>query len=247
MILSVYQPYFAPYSGFFYKAFRSDLFVLLDEVQFPQGTTWVSRNRFKNHQGTLWITIPVWKKGLGLQKINEVKICHEGRWHKKHMESLKSAYARAPYFADHLDFLTEMFSDKFESLVDLNLAVIKYLMRALRVETRTVCLSELGISSTGAKRIAEVCQRTGASRFLAQSAAKKYLDEKLFLEAGIELSFFTPPSPIYPQLWGDFISNLSVFDLVFNCEPKAHDILLGSMANPAPFRRRRIDLKPPVG
>jgi hypothetical protein len=229
MILSAYQPYFAPYPGFFYKAFRSDLFVLLDEVQFPQGTTWISRNRFKNHQGTLGITIPVWKKGLGLQKINEVRICHQGRWHKKHLESLKTAYASAPYFADHLDFITEMFSDKFERLLDLNSSVIRHLMKALHVETHMVCLSELGISSTGTKRLAEVCQRTGASRFLAQSAAKKYLDERLFLNSGIELTFFTPPSPVYPQLWGDFISNLSAFDLVFNCGPKAYDIMLGSM------------------
>jgi hypothetical protein len=232
MILSAYQPYFAPYPGFFYKAFRSDLFVLLDEVQFPQGTTWISRNRFKNHQGTLWVTIPVWKKGLGPQKINEVRICHQGRWHRKHVESLKTAYARAPYFADHLDFIMEMFSDKFERLLDLNSSVIRHLMKALHVETRMVCLSELGISSTGTKRLAEVCQRTGASRFLAQSAAKKYLDEKVFLEAGIELTFFSPPSPVYPQLWGDFISNLSAFDLVFNCGPKAHDILLGRTDKP---------------
>ena len=227
MILSAYQPYFAPYPGFFYKAFQSDLFVLLDEVQFPQGTTWISRNRFKNHQGTLWITIPVWKKGLGLQRINEVRICHQGRWHKKHLESLKAAYARAPYFADHLDFITEMFSEKFDSLLDLNSSVIRHLMKALHIETRVVCLSELGISSTGTRLLAEVCQRTGASRFLVQSASKKYLDEKVFVEAGIEVTFFNPPSPVYPQLWGDFISNLSAFDLVFNCGPKAHDIVLG--------------------
>jgi WbqC-like protein family len=227
MILSAYQPYFAPYPGYFYKAFRSDLFVLLDEVQFPRGSTWISRNRFKNHQGALWITIPVWKKGLGLQKINEVRICHQGRWHKKHLESLKAAYAKAPYFEDHVDFITEMFSREYECLADLNLAVIRYLMKALHIETRISCLSELGISSTGPRRLAEICRKTGASQFLAQSAARKYLDEKAFLEAGIELTFFNPPSPVYPQLWGDFLPNLSAFDLVFTCGPKAHDILLG--------------------
>ena len=45
-------------------------------------------------------------------------------------------------------------------------------------------------------------------------------------DKGIELTFFRPPSPIYPQLWGDFVSNLSSFDLLFNCGPKACDILL---------------------
>jgi len=57
--------------------YRSDVFVILDNVQFPRATTWITRNRFKNDQGTLWMSIPVWKKGLGLQKLNEVRICHD--------------------------------------------------------------------------------------------------------------------------------------------------------------------------
>ena len=229
MILSAHQPYFAPYAGFFYKAHLSDVFVLLDEVQFPRGTTWISRNRFKSHKGTLWITIPVWKKGLGLQNINQVRICHEGRWRKKHLESLKTAYDRAPYFFDHLNFVEEMFCRQFERLVELNLAILDYLMKALGVDTRLVRLSELSAPSTGTLRLIEICRAMGASRFLAQSAAAKYLDKKLFLDAGIDLSFFKPPSPVYPQLRGEFLPNLSVFDLLFNCGPKARDILLAGV------------------
>lgn len=227
MILSAHQPYFAPYGGFFYKAHRSDALCLLDEVQFPRGTTWISRNRFKNHQGTLWITIPVWKKGLGLQTISRVRICHEGRWRRKHLESLTAAYDRAPYFCDHLDFVREIFSEKFEHLSELNLDILRYLMGALAVDTRLFRLSEIQGPSPGPLRLIEICRAVGASRFLAQSAAAKYLDEKLFLDAGVELVFFKPPTPVYPQLWGDFLPNLSVFDLLFNCGPKAHDILFG--------------------
>jgi len=228
MILSAHQPYFAPFPGFFYKAFMSDLFVMLDDVQFPQGTTWISRNRFKSHQGALWITVPVWKKGMGLQKISEVRICHEGRWAKKHVESLKTAYRKAPYLAEHLGFLEEMFSEKNEKLIDLNLALIQYLMKALDIQAKTVLLSDLNVPSSGSRRLVDVCKKLGASQFIAQTPAKKFIDEKLFLDAGVELSFFNPPAPIYPQLWGDFIANLSVFDLVLNCGPKAHDILVNS-------------------
>ena len=82
MIISASQPYFFPYPGFFYKAYLSDMFIILDSVQFPRGTTWTTRNRFKNSQGTLWLTVPVKKKGLGLQSINEVRICHDDRCEK---------------------------------------------------------------------------------------------------------------------------------------------------------------------
>ena len=230
MILSAHQPCFAPFPGFFYKAWRSDFFIILDDVQFPQGTTWISRNRFKSHQGALWITVPVWKKGLGLQKISEVRICHEGRWAKKHLESLKTAYRKAPYLSEHLGFMEEMFSEKKEKLMDLNLALIRYLMKALDIQTKAVLLSDLNISSTGTRRLVDLCTKLGASEFIAQTPAKKFIDEKLFQDAGVEISFFNPPALIYPQLWGDFIANLSAFDLVLNCGPKAHDILLSHSA-----------------
>jgi hypothetical protein len=225
MIVSTNQPYFFPYPGFFYKAHLSDTFVILDEVQFPRGTTWVTRNRFKNDQGTRWMTIPVWKKGLGLQKINEVRICNEGRWAKKHLGSLKSAYASAPYLLEHLNFVERIFASDFCKLIDLNLTIIRYLMEHLHINTEVVLLSELGIESRGDRLLVEICTRLGASHFLTQNAASKFLNEDPFHDAGIQLSSFKPISLVYPQLWGDFVPNLSTLDLILNCGPKARDIL----------------------
>ena len=227
MILSASQPYFFPFPGFFYKAYLSDIFVILDNVQFPRGTTWINRNRFKNDQGSLWMTVPVKKKGLGFQKINAVRICHDGRWPKKHLESLKNAYSRAPYFKVHIGFLEALWSTKFEKLIDLNHRAIRYLMQQLKIETKVILSSELGIRSTGDKLLIEICGKMGASRFLTQSAAQKYLDADRFADAGIRLTQFKQPLLIYPQLWGSFIPNLSALDLIFNCGPKGHDIMIG--------------------
>ncbi|HIJ40417.1 MAG TPA: hypothetical protein HPP90_04955 [Deltaproteobacteria bacterium] len=65
----------------------------------------------------------------------------------------------------------------------------------------------------------------GATQFLAQRVAAKYLDEKAFEKEGIGLRFFTPRPAVYPQLWGPFVPNLSAFDLLFNCGPKARVVL----------------------
>ena len=228
MILSTYQPYFAPFPGFFSKALRSTALVLLDTVQFPRGTTWLTRNRFKNDQGTLWMTVPVWKKGRGLQKINEVMICHERRWAFKHLASLKTAYGKAPFFEDHLAFLEEMFSKKVEKLIQFNIRILRHLMEHLQIPTRIHLLSELGIEAKEPQLSVEICRRLGAAHFLARKSATKYLDKEVFQEAGVELTFLTPRPPVYPQLWGPFIANLSAFDLLFNCGPKAHKILVES-------------------
>jgi hypothetical protein len=227
MIVSANQPYFAPFPGFFYKALLSDILVLLDQVQFPRGTTWMSRNRLKNDKGTLWITIPVWKKGLGFQGIDEVRICREGRWHTKHLESLKTAYSHAPYLDDHMGVLEGFLSSSEDRLVDVNVGIISYLMEYLCIETKVVLQSQLGVRAKGNQLLLAICKQTGCSTFLAQSAAEKHLGSKRFQAEGIELKTFRYPEVIYPQLWGDFIPNLSTVDLVLNCGPRARDILEG--------------------
>lgn len=227
MIVSTNQPYFVPFPGFFYKAHLSDIFVVLDTVQFPRGSSWVSRNRFKNDQGVLWLIVPVWKKGLGLQRINDVRICHEFRWAAKHLASLRTAYARAPYLADHLPFIEKTYGARFEKLTELNMAFIRYIFRQLGIQTKIVPLSELGIQAAGNQLLVEICQHLGASVYLAQDAAAKYLDHRFFQHKGIEIQIIKPPACVYPQLWGDFVSNLSTFDLLFNCGPRAREILAG--------------------
>jgi hypothetical protein len=229
MIVSAYQPYFAPFAGFFAKALQSDILVLMDTVQFPRGTTWLTRNRFKNDQGTLYLTIPVWKKGLGLQRIHEVRICNEGRWAQKHLASLRSAYRHAPFFEDHEPFVERLFTERFERLIDFNLSTIRYLMTHLLIPARVVLLSELAIDAREPRLSVEICKDVGADRFLAQTSAEKHLECQFFEKAGISLQFITPRPPVYPQLWGPFIPSLSALDLLFNCGPRAHDILSKSI------------------
>jgi len=225
MITSAYQPFFAPFSGFFLKAYLSDVMVILDNVQFPQRTTWLTRNRFKNEQGVLWISVPVWRKGVGLQPINKVEICQEGRWKRKHLESLKSSYANAPYLDEHVKFIERIFSGQYENLIDINMAIITYLKDQLMINTQFVLLSTLGVKGKGNQLLINICKSLKSSDYLAQNSAKKYLNQELFSSSGITLHFFSPPSPVYPQLWGEFIHNLSAFDLLFNCGQKSHEIL----------------------
>lgn len=232
MIVSANQPYFAPYPGFFFKAQLSDVFVILDDVQFPRKTTWITRNRFKNDQGTLWMTIPVWKKGLGLQQISDVRICHSGNWRKKHLRSLQSAYAHAPFLPDHLEPMERVLSNSYERLVDLNMVIINYVLGFLAIETRIVQMSELGVQGKGERLIVDICKSLGATQFMVQSSGLAYYDPIRFTSEGIELVTFKKPEIVYPQLWGDFIANLSILDMMFTCGPKTREILFKKRLSP---------------
>jgi hypothetical protein len=225
MIVSASRPYFCPYPGYFAKILASDIFVILDEVQFPQGSTWITRNRFKNDQGTLWMRIPVLKKGFGLQKIREVKICHEGRRRKKHLASLQQAYLHAPYLDKHMGIFENVLSYDHESILEVNLEFIFYVLKELCCTTRVVRMSELCIQGKGTGLIVDICRSMGASHYLTQDSSRKWLDSVHFDQVGIEVWSFNPLSPVYPQLWGPFIPNLSIFDLLFTCGPKARSFM----------------------
>jgi len=226
MIVSTSRPYFAPFPGFFSRVYYSDIFIILDNVQFPRGTTWLTRNRLKNDQGTLWMTVPVWKKGLGLQKLDDVRICHDSHLQAKHLKSLKQAYVNAPYFLEHLPFLEHIFSSGVERLLDFNMAIFRHLMLYMGVDTEIRLLSELNISANGERLPIEICQYFKASSYLAPGAAGNYLNPRLFENAGVELVAHKPKPCVYPQLWGNFLPDLSAFDLIFNCGPRARELML---------------------
>jgi len=172
------------------------------------------------------MAIPVWKKGLGLQRLGDVRICHDSYLLTKHLKSLKQAYANAPYLSEHLPFLDYIFSPRIERLIEFNLAILRHLMLHLGIETELWRLSELNISAKGERLLVEVCRYFAASAYLAPGAAAKHLDARLFEKESVELVFHKAKPCIYPQLWGDFIPDLSAFDLVFNCGPKSRDITL---------------------
>ena len=124
------------------------------------------------------------------------------------------------------DIIFLSYGGQFEKLIDLNLTIIEHLMARLKVAAEVRLLSELSIEAKEPHLSVEICKKLGASYFLAQSDARKYLDRALFRMGGVELVFFNPRPPVYPQLWGAFIPNLSVFDLLFNCGPKGSAILM---------------------
>ncbi len=223
--VACHQPNFMPWPGFFYKAIKADTLVLLDNVQFPLGTSWLNRNRLKNKSGAFWLTVPVWKRGRGMQSINGVEICNERDWQRKHYLSLIHAYKNAPYFYEHLDFFKEIFNKKWQRLLDLNLVILKHLLNALGIKKDIILSSSLNINAKGQELLIKICKRLSASYYVSLSTSKKYVGKRLFQRENIDVRFYPFKPMVYPQLWGDFIPNLSSIDLLLNCGNKALAII----------------------
>ena len=73
MILSVHQPNYFPYPGFFHKIKLSDIFVVLDNVQYAKGS---NRNKIITSKGWTWITVPI-NKTHKFSRSSEVEINNE--------------------------------------------------------------------------------------------------------------------------------------------------------------------------
>ncbi len=225
MIVATHQPNFFPWPGFFHKALKTDCMVLLDGVQFPRGRGWVNRNRLKNDQGALWLTVPVWKKRRGLEAIREVEICDGRDWRLKHLRGMRQNYTNSPYFEQYYPILETIYQKPRRFLVDLNLDLIRFMWDALSIRKEFLLQSELGVTSTGTTLLVDLCKRLGADRYCLFPVAEKYLDTGELARSGIELEATNFHPPVYPQLWGNFVYNLSTLDMLLNCGPKSRDII----------------------
>jgi len=143
MILSVHQPQYIPWLGYFDKIDKSDCFVFLDQVQYKP-REYQNRNRIRTKNGWLWLTVPVISKDLGRQEICDVKVNNDTNWQKKHWESLKSCYNKAPFFKEYYRFFESVYSAKWEQLIELNIHIIKYLLKELNIEIPLYYESEIG-------------------------------------------------------------------------------------------------------
>jgi hypothetical protein len=228
LTLGVLQPGYLPWLGFFDLMRRSDVFVIYDDVQFDKHG-WRNRNQIKTAHGPQWLTVPVFHRGHEGQGILDVRIDNLLPWARKHVRSIEQAYAHAPYIDTYFPVLREVLSERWERLVDLDLALIDVLREWLDLPSNPVRCSELGIPGRRNDRLLALCRHFGATKYLTGNLARAYLDVPRLEAEGIEVEWQSYIHPIYPQLHGEFVLNMSTIDLILNCGPNSHAILAHEM------------------
>ncbi len=226
MRLVILQPSYLPWLGYFDQLYKSDVFVLYDDVQYDKHG-WRNRNRIKTPQGPQWLTVPVLTHGMGKQTNREVRIKSGDPWQRKHLQALRTHYGNSPAFPEVFPRIEGWLSKNWEFLWELNLAGL-YLFCDMLGFTREIRLSsELGIGGEKTDRLVRICQALGADIYLTGDAAKSYVDEAAFAAVGIRLEYHGYRHPTYTQRSGEFASHLSIIDLLMNHGPGSLDILVG--------------------
>ncbi|MEE9569373.1 MAG: WbqC family protein [Candidatus Binatia bacterium] len=216
MRVVVLQPSYLPWLGYFDQMFKSDVFVVYDDVQYDKNG-WRNRNRIKTPQGPQWLTVPVLTKGRKFPLNREVEINNTISWQTKQLKSIVQNYRKAPLFQQYVDPLQAILGRNWRFLIDLNMACMQMVVNQLGLNSRIVFSSELKISRTGkSERLVDICRHFGADTFLEGDMGKNYIDEELFVREGIHVEYHAYRHPIYHQLHGDFLPYMSVIDLLLN-------------------------------
>jgi hypothetical protein len=228
MIFSIHQPNYIPYLGYFYKISKSDIFVILDTVQYPRGQSFSPRNRIKTPQGAHYLTIPVKVPGGrdGKALYTEILFANEN-WYVNHLKTVEQSYKKAPFFGEIYEIYGSVIKKPFGNISELNIELIKEFCRYLEITTKIVTLSSL-LEEFGQKTdlIIDIAKKLEADKYLSGTGGgKEYNNEEKMNAAGIELVYSKFKPVEYKQLWGDFIANLSVIDVLFNCGPGIIDML----------------------
>lgn len=215
-VICIHQPDFLPWLGYFERLIRSDIFVVLDDVQYLR-RGWQNRDRIKTDTGTDWLTVPVRKKGRYHQLISDVEIDHSRDWRRKHLSKLRAAYRDTAYFESVFDRLSQIYSQKHELLIELNMDLIGFLTEMLGISVKTILSSELGVEGRSNAMLAEITKHVGGDTYLTGIGAREYLDEEVFAAQGISVQWQKFEHPVYEQPHGAFIPKLSGVDCLFNC------------------------------
>ncbi len=226
MIVAVHQPNYLPWIGYFHKMANADIFVLLDTVQLPRGSSVANRSQIKSAGGALQLTVP-----LSIPKGRRGKVSYAeaqtagGHWKRQHLKSIRMAYGRAPYFEMYFGQLERILGDEV-SFVEINKRFISSCAKELGLSAEIVLLSEMpGTRGAKSELIVSICRQLGADTYLSGQGARKYNDERLFADAGLRLAYQEFRCPVYTQLHGEFMPNLSIIDLLFNQGPGGREII----------------------
>jgi hypothetical protein len=213
MKLAIMQPYLFPYLGYFQLIRAVDTFVVYDDVNFIK-SGWVNRNYILANGNKQLLTLPL--QGASQNKrINQINISKQ----HKILKSLRQNYIKAPNF----DCVYSIIEDIFDHTDDNLAGFLDYQLRRI---CEYLCLApHWKISSSivkdndlrGQDKILSISEILGATHYINVPGGRALYDSQSFVSRGLQLSFIQQRAVNYKQFGAEFVSGLSIIDvMMFN-------------------------------
>lgn len=213
-VVGIHQPQYLPWLGLIERVSQCDIFIILDTVPYSKNYFY-NRNKIRTKEGEVWLTIPVLTSGLTGQTFIETRINNTKNWGLKHWKTIEQSYRRAPFFDMYQGFFFETLNRRCDFLVDICLETFRFLLDSFAITSRVVRASELGAKGAKEDLLLDLCTKTGATRYLSGPDGRNYLNLDAWAANSIAVDFQNYQHPVYQQVYGGFVPNLSVVDLLF--------------------------------
>lgn len=157
-----------------------------------------------NKIDTLTVPVKHWESGTSTA---DIEIDYTQPWIRRHLGCLRSAYGKSPYFEYYFHEFEKIYAKKPRFLVELN------------YELLTICLRLVGVKVNLTYNLSGVVLDK-----------KDIFDAKYLINSKNEdnSAVFFKPEKYYQTFGNDFVSNLSIVDLIFNMGPESKGVLTKS-------------------
>ena len=221
---AIVQSNYIPWKGYFDLIAAVDEFIILDDVQFTKND-WRNRNLIKTPKGCEWLSIPV---GSNISRQIREVLLPKTNWKINHWKTLSANYARAPHFKEVSELIAPIYLTKDHSnLSDLNKELIVVVCSYLGIKTLINDSRSYSLSDGKSQRILDLVIQAKGTEYISGPTAQSYLELSAFVAGGVKITWFDYLGyPEYPQMWGSFTHNVTIFDLLFNCGRSAPAYML---------------------
>ncbi len=212
--VAIMQPTYLPYLGYFGLIAAADVFVFLDDVQFAR-RSWQSRNRILGAGGEVMLTVPT-RKADREALVREIEISEDQPWRAQHLNSVRHAYGKRPFFGEGFAFLEEHLWER-GNLADMNCAVIEAAARKVGLTAEFTRASDLNTPGHRSDHLLAICQAVDAEAYVSPTGSADYMEEEgVFTAAKFPYRFQGFVEVLYPQGREPFVPYMAFIDAVMN-------------------------------
>jgi len=214
--VGIMQPYFFPYLGYWQLINAVDRYVVYDDVTYIKGG-WINRNNILLNGVKYLITLPL-EQASSFKNINEIDVTHNEIALSKVIKTLKSAYSKAPYYPLIMPMVEKLLRENTK-IAGLNYNSIREIGRYLGITTEIILSSELKKDNSlkAQEKVLHINKLLGSDTYYNAIGGLELYSREEFEKHGMGLYFVQMGDIQYPQYKNEFVSGLSIVDvLMFN-------------------------------
>ena len=224
MIVSIHQPNFFPWMGFFNKINSSDAFIFLTESRRSKNDKYLTRSLILNNSSQSYLSIPLGAKQI---KICDLLMPKDRQWRIDMLNVINAAYSSCDFYDEILVDIEKLLMFDCEFFYEFSINIIYFFMKNLNIHTN--CFLDKNFNKDfgeASMRLVNLCNEVNAEKYLSGIGAKSYIDEDIFIKDKIDVIYQNYSPQPYGQRSNEFISGLSIIDVLFNCGYDAAEKLI---------------------